>query len=366
MPVSANLTRTFDGELTMGTDLWNRDTFTDALTGHSPLLKMLEAFGSIKTLTGGIGNPFVVEPLCFETGTGPTPQGISDEFAELPVVPLQGYSSSLWQLAEKAAILAIGIREFKQLGSKTAKLDLFQRKFEIFRKRFIKIIYKEMFAAENAAGAVGSATTVASLRTLLNRGNNGSAAAIDEYIDATQIGTAIGTGAPTLVGNIDRAVADNAFWSTPCEAPGSPAAAAASVLMSQITLASRNGDTPKLGLMRPAAWNKYPPILMGIGQTNIWEKSDALKKFDTFRYRGVEFAFDPLMPYNVAGTTTTSQMLVINPEYIAILAASKWPDFMQLPQDKTMTKQWQMSWFLQLIGRHLGNVHARHSNLDAS
>lgn len=373
MPISITGANGDDQRLTMTLKLWLQNNLEDQFFGQHALFRKLKELKRI--VTGGLGTEIVV-PTKYPAAGGPVAEGVSDPYAARSHSPMTGITSLKYTAAEYMMPISAPVRELKLQGSLTKKVDYLQSVMEIAMDRFMDKLRTDMWASESNADSAGSATQLASIRTLLNKGGTSATSPYSPAALPSQVSSnvnslgwtsgahgvaAVDTGTAVYsVGGINRNAAGNAYFCTPLLNPSSSATLSRFVINNLITLATRNTDRGDLGILTSGHYD----ALMGLLQSQRQLQDSKLTEygFDAFTWRGVDWVFDDDCPTAAPGYNA----FVINTKALKFMVDSMEPDVQQSEDSERPIKVWKASWFGQLCPTKLGRgLGARHANLAA-
>jgi hypothetical protein len=344
-----------DQRLTLMIRLWLQSKLADHFYGHHPVFKKLQLLNQV--VTGGFGEKVSI-PIKYPAAGGPTPEGVQNAYSAMSHSEMTGYTSSLWDIAHIRMPISIPERELELTGSNTKKVSTLDSVMEIATDRFNDYLKQQVWGTEATSGGV---TTLWPLRTLYNRGTNGttttpySPAGLSE-----QLGEAVGTTPVKTVGNLNRGAAGNGYFCTPVLNPGSAETLAKASINKLITLGIKGSDKPDLLILERNHYDTAMGILQA--QRYISESKLADYGFDAFMWRGCDVIFDDDVPTAVPGVNA----FAINTKALKLLVKTMEPDVQPIQGRDDSIKAWKANWYGQLVMVKMGRgAGARHANLAA-
>lgn len=337
----------FNELLTTTLNLWVSKKFANLFTSHKPLWYRLRQNQNI--VTGGLGAK-ALEPLMYPTTQGPQLEGVVDPYVEMTPMATVGATVAEYAWCEKRLSVSIEELIMDQQGSETMKLNYLNDFVKnISMKKFLEGLNLDIWRAETAVGSNGSTRQyLGSVRTYFNRGLGSDGGAIPPAL-AEQTGAAVNSGL-TLVGNIDRAVAGNAYHSTPIYHTTVNAGQISSLRLNNvISLAVCDPDSPDLIVTTRNNFDEIMAIAQGYQRYPDSALADA--GFDAVRYRSCDVVFDQNCP--------SANLFVINTNYIKLRCNSMQPVFTEKPDPHRTIFNWNARWVGQITSGNLGRVHSR-------
>lgn len=375
MPISITGANGDDQRLTMTLKLWLQNNLADQFFGHHSLFTKLKSLKRV--VTGGLGTEIVI-PTKYPAQGGPAAEGVSDPYAARSHSPMTGITSLKYTAAEYLMPISAPIRELKLQGSLTKKVDYLQSVMELAMDRFMDKLRQDVWAAEHNADSAGSATQLASLRTILNKGGTSATSPYSPKALAAQVSADVnslgwdadihgvaaaesGQTAVYSIGGINRNAAGNAYFCVPVFRPGTTATGLSRFAVNKlITAGTRNSDRSDYGILHSGHYD----ALLGILQSQRQLQDSKLSEygFDAFTWRGVDFVFDDDVPTAAPGYN----MFILNTKALKLVCDTMEPDVEQSEDSERPLKVWKASWFGQLCPTKLGRgLGARYANMSA-
>lgn len=356
MPISIISAVGEEQRLTLTLRLWLANKMADHFYGHHPVWMKLKNLNQVQT--GGFGTQMKV-PMKYPAAGGPVAEGVEDPFAANSFSAMTGITHSLWEVAQYRMPIAVPDRELVLQGSQTTKLSYLDSVMEIAMDRFMDKLRQDLWAAEGTAGSAGDPSHLASLRTLFNRGTNGTTTTPYSPAGLTeQLGEALGTTPIKTVGGINRGAAGMGYFCTPILNPSTADTMGKAVVNQLISLAIRGNDKPDLLIFQRDHWN----TLMGILQAQRYITDSKLSDFgfEAFGWRGCDVIFDDDVP---STTGSSYNAFAINTKALKLYVKSLQPDVKKTEAPEQSIEAWKANWFGQLVmlkmGRGAGSRHGK-------
>jgi hypothetical protein len=362
---------------------WIQESMADHVTNNAPLLKWLQERRRIQR--GGVGLQLAV-PLKYAAAGNPRLKGIADPtVANAPIIP-RGVTRLKMDCAEVGQTYSIPVRDTVVQGDRTTVLKAAATYVELANDQWVSDLWAALMAAETATGSAGAEDSIASLRTIVNKGNNTSNANTfygflphpaqsvrddgNGFVAATHGAAAAGgSSAIVSIGGIDRSATDTGvLFSAPVFGYSSGTALSLALINKLITAASRGVDKPDIMFMDR---DLFDTLLSALQSQQMLQPSKmASYGFTAIRFRDIEVLPDDNMPagaYNGSAVSSTGQIMLLNSQALAFVAATEQPIVKSAPSMNTATTDYRVLDYCQLVPRILGRgLGARHTTVSKS
>ena len=351
---------------------------------QSPFLDMLVRKGRIYPFGHGVKKQV---PVMFPTSSGPVTEYIDNPYAERTPVATTGFDSYVYTLAQLGKVMAIDEYEKRQAGSSDVeKVNWEGATIEKNLKETYAKVGADLMDKSETAGTNGlSRNKLGSLLTYLNGGGSTTTAdTLEPASLAEQLHDAVVTAASATAlfnpGGLDRNAALAARLCTPqgmLIGATDQVTISMNVLANTIALANQEGEWPDVALMSFRIWTDLQQVAtFGVSNATgggqfFTDSGTADLGYRGFRFMGCEFFPDRRVPESShangttnGGTTNRFRMYCINTKYLQLHMVSRRPMIEKFVDDKQLD-QHKVSWMMQLVGTHLGNVHSFHANIKA-
>lgn len=356
------------------TDAWLLSNHMSLFTRHSPLFGAFAAAGQIKRSGYGV---FIRVPLMVPDGGGPRLEPLTNSYADISSTPTTGREAANYKLAHYHMDVSVDEYDLKLAGGPSEQVRWRESTFQKNLKTAFNQMMNAIWENEHVAGTGGDTRgRLGSLKTYLNAGvsgtttDGGEGIAIPQQL-VTAATSVSGSTAVYTVGGIPRNASGAAHWCTPLLGIDTSAENLNLQVLSKIYSLTRCGtDHATLIIMHRDSFDRIQGLLthMGSNGGQIFQNGSKLANmgFEALQWQGAEIITDDQVPTSgfVSGTSTSKgyQIFAINMNYLQLMMASKKPESTQYQSARPL-EQYKWDWYLQLVGTHLGRVHARHVNI---
>lgn len=376
MPL-ANQNPGYSGIQSALTDAWLLSNHMSLFTRHSPLFGAFAAAGQIKRSGYGV---YIRVPLMIPDGGGPRLEPLTNSYAEISSTPTTGRDAAHYKLAHYHMDVSIDEYDLKLAGGESEQVRWRESTFQKNLKTAFNQMMNNIWENEHVAGTGGDTRgRLGSLKTYLNAGKAGTTTDAGDNVAITAqtlnaVTSESGTTAVYTVGGIPRNAAGAAHWCTPMIGIDTSAENLNLQVLSKIYSLTRCGtDHATLIVMHRDSFDRIQGLLthMGTSGGQTYPNATRLAKmgFEALQFQGAEIITDDMVPTAGYITETTTakgyQIFAINMNYLQLMMASKKPDSQRYESSRPL-EQYKWDWYLQLVGTHLGRVHARHVNIAHS
>lgn len=353
---------------------WLAKTISDHTVQNTPFLRWLKE--NRRTQRGGVGFDIQV-PVKYWAADNPKMSGVADPLVSRSRKIPKGVTKTNWKCAMLFQAFSIDDMEKMVQGDATRILTAAQTYIELAGDQWSSDLMDMLWAAETVATSCGDAQTVASIRTLVNKGTAQGAftytlgttprpaqSSQDDsngWVQATHGSyPAGGSGAVVVVGGINRAAADTGVqFSCPVWNPaGSGATFGRLVFNQMISAGSADSDRIDMVFLDPDLYDGAMGILQA--QQQLTESRMASYGFEAFRWRGVEFLPEDRMP--ASAISGSAQALGICSKNLSFVSALEQPKVSSAEAMDAPVTDYRVVDPCQLIPKKLGRgLGVRHT-----
>lgn len=365
--------------------LWFTDQLGDHYWNDTAALAKLNA--NKRILKQGLGEQIVV-PAKNPAPGGPTMQGVTDPYVAVTHKPTRGLTRLKFDVAELLMPFSIPIRERRLQGSATKKVAVYKSWLERQQDDWQQALTNMIFAAETNAKSGGAEDQVASILTLVNKGNgNGttwgdaSVGPIQHPAQSTTTNDLNGWSAATYgatparangataanvvmtIGGINRDAANTGvYYSCPVWTPTTPASLGRDLLNKLIAAGSRGNQRVDTYLCQREIWLAIQGMIQA--QQQIGQSKMAAYGFQAFTWNGADFVLDENVPDGLGGSTT-GQIIGFNSKALTMVTDEEEPEVEQGAVDtERPLDEWRILYYCQLIPSMIGRgLGVRHNNI---
>lgn len=354
---------------------WITRNSVDLFTGHFPLWTKLYAR---KRIVGvGFGDDFVL-PIHHPAAGGPVARGVVDPLIPQSLQVVTGMSRYTVKMAEYHEPYGIPVREvMANDGAEVRRVNYQATASKIVMLRFLDKLRQDSFAAESAAGANGSESSLVSLLALINKGSTAATGPYEPKADPYQYsadndsvgwsdaihGIQAGSPASYTFGGIDRNAAGNVYFNCPVINPSTAETMGRDAINKVLLISGIEGrntaDLLVLGF-------RHYAYLLGVlqGQQQLRPSRLTDYGFEAFRYMQADVVWQGNIPAGRSGGTT-SQALAINTGALTLACATLDPRVVDGGEEvERPLHGYALHGFYQYVPEMLGRgLGARHGNL---
>lgn len=343
---------------------WLKEEFVDHYWNNHPIYVKLREKDNI--LSGGLGEQCCVN-MTFADPTNPTPRGVVDPLTSAPRNVLSGNTRLKLDTAQVVFNFSIDKRELRLQGSATKQTDYTRGQLKIAKNLWDTKLMSMIWAPEGDVGSAGGPSSVASLRTLMNKGGTATTWTAGPAPHPAQLcaadsggllgwdttihgASAAGSSPITTIGNISRNVAGAVNACVPVF-NGSSGLASGKDSINRVWLASGyNNHSADLAVTH----RDFYGAVMSILQDKSYLTPSPLQKFgfNSFQWNGIDWIYDDNMP--VSTISGKYQLFMINTDNLQIFTDSREPEVTTQAAVDAPVYDYQWEWYGQLVPLHLG------------